>query len=171
MRTSLLALVVVVLTGWGGSCATPLPDPPDVDTAKMSLVSADTSVTLEGQDGAMSPGSFTLRVTNPAALTAVEVPVDAQGAFTATLPGAVDDPLWLESADSDQFLGAVGTDGGGGVVPVDSGADSDDDGSPDAVDCAPDDNQVQGSACGGACTTDADCVDAFTCQSGRCAAN
>ncbi|MFO0548822.1 MAG: hypothetical protein U0271_10565 [Polyangiaceae bacterium] len=171
MRSFLSALVAAAFTSWVASCATPLPDPPDVDTAQMSLVAADTSVTLEGQNGALNPGGFTLRVTDTVSLTAVEVPVDAQGAFTATVLGSIDDPLWLESADSDEFLGVVGTDGGGGVVPLDSGADSDSDGSPDAVDCAPNDNQVEGSACGGVCTTDADCVDAFVCQSGRCSAN
>ncbi len=172
MRTSLLALPPACLLVWLASCvATPLPDPPSVDSAQMTLVAQDPmTVTLAGQAGAIDPGGITLRVSNPAAppFAGVEVAVDAQGAFSASLPGVVSDPIFLEDATTEQLLAAVGTDGAGGVIEVDPGPDSDNDGSPDIVDCDDADDTTLGSACGGACTTDGDCVPGFTCLSGVC---
>lgn len=171
MRTALLALPPTCLLVWLASCvATPLPDPPSVDSAQMTLVAQDPmSVTLAGQAGAVDPGGITLRVSNPAAAVGVvEVAVDAQGAFSANVPGVVGDPLFLEDAASERFLAAVGTDGAGGVIELDPGPDSDNDGSPDIVDCDDADDTVLGSACGGTCSTDADCDPGYTCLSGTC---
>ncbi len=171
MRTSILALPLALCLAWLASCvATPLPDPPSLDTAEMSLtVGEEMTVTLVGQDQSITPGGFTLRVTNPTVVPrSVEVPVDAQGAFSASLPGVLSDTLYLEDAETDRFIAAVGSDSAGGVLERDAGPDGDNDGSPDIVDCAPADDTVLGSACGGACITSADCSAGFNCTAGVC---
>lgn len=171
LRRTLAALVV----GWGLSAclATPIPDPPSLDVTRMSLVQASaTEVRISGGAGAVRPGGRALRVTNPAAAmgtSSVAIYTAADGSFGATLAGATADTLYLEglSDTADTFELAVRLEGGS-VVSTGSGGDRDVDGSPDAIDCAPDDRMQSGQRCGAACVTDLDCAAGQMCVSGVC---
>ena len=142
-----LAAVVV------GCIATPLPTPPTADTERMSLTeSTSGETTLAGEAGAINldeAGVLGLRVTAAAAWT--QVPLAADGSFTASLPATLAETFYLEVvfADRDLFLIAVTGffGGGGGAMEADPGADRDGDGSPDAVDCDPDDPTLTGHRC------------------------
>ncbi len=171
LRRSLTALVV----SWGLSAclATPIPDPPSLDVARMSLVQASASeVRLSGRAGAVRPGGRALRVTNPSApmsSASVAIYTAADGSFGATLPGATIDTLFLEglSDTADTFEIAVRLEGGT-VVGAPGGSDRDVDGSPDVIDCAPDDRTQSGQRCGMACATDGDCAAGQICSGGLC---
>ena len=152
-------LVAATAAAVAACIATPLPTPPSVDTERLSLTQADAErVTLVGEERAVQvDGIARLRVSGARAWT--EVPVSEFGAFTATLPGQLADIYYLEAIieDEDLFLIALSTPSGGGGGPVeerDSGTDRDGDGSPDAVDCAPDDASRSGRRCEAECTTE-----------------
>jgi len=51
------------------------------------------------------------------------------------------------SADEDVFFAAIVIDEAGNISEGDPGPDSDDDGSPDEIDCAPDDATLGGQRC------------------------
>ncbi len=171
LRRTLAALVV----SWGlAAClATPIPDPPSLEVSRMMLVQASASeVRITGSMGAVRPGGRALRVTNPAApaMTAsVAIYTAADGSFGATLAGTTADTLFLEglSDTADTFEVAVRLESGS-VVSTSAGGDRDLDGSPDMIDCAPDDRMQSGQRCGMACATDTDCAAGQICVSGLC---
>lgn len=148
-----MALVAMVVAVGIPACnATPLPMPPSarVDPSRMSLTSAQTTtITLRGSAGAITPGDVELRVTGPFGLSERRVRPD--GSFVATLSGTLDDVLFLEriEADRDRFLIAVqrAAAGGEAVEAAPMPDDRDGDESPDAIDCAPDDDAQGGRRC------------------------
>ncbi len=106
---------------------------------------------LEGSEGAIRPGGAALRVTmmRTAEIRGrVTVPVTARGAFSAELAGTLGDILYLERVDEagDEFLVALAAVGDR-PTRVEAGRDRDGDGSPDAIDCAPDDPLQRGREC------------------------
>ncbi|NUP07153.1 MAG: hypothetical protein HOW73_13950 [Polyangiaceae bacterium] len=170
IRRPFLALPLAIVIAVMAACtATPLPDPPSFDAARMSITATDPmTIQLTGEDGAIGTGNIELRITNPTTAASVEVPVTDGGAFDGSLPGTAADTLFLEQVDGDLFIGAVKSDGAGAVEETDEGPDTDGDGSPDAVDCAPNDPDTRGSACGAGCSNDADCATGQVCVSGVC---
>ena len=158
------------------SCvATPLPDPPSVRPGAMSLTSTQPDLLqLAGTDGAIGDGVTRLRVTDSRTAEAggrVETTVSAAGAFSAMLAGTLADTLYLEAVapTGDTFVAAVALSGGV-VVEVSAGADTDSDGSPDAVDCAPLDGSQMARDCeiGTPCVVDSECLPAEVCVAGSC---
>lgn len=143
--------LLLLLTRLVACVATPLPTPPSADPSLMSLFQVrDGKVTLLGEDGAIDPGDadiLSLRVTGAGAWT--QVPVDPRGSFSATLPGLVTEVFYLEAIveERDIFLVAVTGSADDSVIAVDPGPDSDDDGSPDVIDCASDEPNITGRRC------------------------
>ncbi len=168
---SLLALVASL-----GCVGTPLPDPPSARADAMLLVAVPPNgVRLSGADGAIDVADLSgasLRVTIPRLDSRVETSISGAGAFTAELPGALTDTLYLELVDpsGDIFLLAV-ADGGAmdDAVVVVATADRDGDASPDAIDCAPDDAAYGSLACPTTCSIDSDCALGQACLAGVCA--
>ena len=159
-----------------GCFATPIPDPPSLDVTRMSLRAAgDGMVRLAGAAGAVRPGSRALRVTNvtdPSTPSRATVLAAADGSFGVSLLGATIDTLYVEGIGvTDDFELAVRREGGR-VVAADPGGDRDMDGSPDAIDCAPDDPMLVGGRCGLAtCATGMDCAAGQECVDGVCIAS
>jgi hypothetical protein len=148
----------------GVACvATPLPTPPSADIDRLALTASNPGeVTLAGADGAIQAEDLVgLRVTGPVAGT--QVAVSEHGSFRAVLPGEVSDTFYLEAIvlDRDVFLIAVSAPAGGGgrVEERAAGPDRDGDGSPDAVDCAPDDPAFGGQRCDSPCTPEPEICD------------
>lgn len=152
---SQLLLVAAFLAMLAGCTTTPLPIPPTMDP---DLVGSDPvngpSVRIVGQPEALDqPG--TIRVTHvgePVDGTIPEIVVITtgdDGSFDVTVAGLPEDRYFFEflGDHADIFLVALtfGMDGPAGVA--DPGPDADNDGSPDEVDCAPEDDTITGSRC------------------------
>ncbi len=176
MRSLRLAISLFVLLALPGCIATPLPEPPSADPGAMTLTETQPAgIRLAGTSGAITPGSIRMRVTDPSTAATggrVEVDVGADGAFGADLPGATTDVLYLEQVgpDRDLFFAAVQASGTA-AVSADPGPDSDGDGSPDAIDCAPLDRTLIARECattGTECASDADCDPSSFCMGGTC---
>ncbi len=177
-RRSLASLLAALALSVSACVATPLPDPPSARPSAMALSAPQPAqLLLVGTDGAIVGGASRLRVTDPSTADLggrVEAAVSAPGAFSATLAGALADVLYLEAVEpaGDVFLAAV-TLQAGVVASVDPGLDRDADGSPDAIDCAPDDPLLLARECptGAACATDLDCAAGQVCVAGVCRAS
>lgn len=169
MRSTLATLFIALLGLALGSCvATPLPTPPTADVRQMSLVEAGQPerVDLLGAAGALSGELLALRVSSDR--DARETPVSPDGSFAVRGLGAAGPPvLYLEALtdEADVFLVAVTAGPGTSAVETTPGPDRDGDGSPDAVDCAPDDGMFGGQRCpvldsdGDGLTSPIDCDD------------
>jgi len=147
MRTTLLAALCLA---FANCVATPLPTPPTADPARMSLVEGGQpeQVDLRGEAGAIDGDLLMLRVSSGTG--AREVPVAMDGSFEVlALPATSPPTLYLEAltVDDDVFLVALTRGMGTTAVETSPGADRDMDGSPDAIDCAPDDAMLVGSRC------------------------
>jgi hypothetical protein len=148
--------IVIALALSSGCVATPLPTPPTYDVQRMTLVQSEApdAVDVRGAPGAIGGLPPIVRVSGPRAWAESSVAGDASFEIRE-LTGALAETFYLEAVldDRDVFLVAF-TDGpGDSITPVDPGPDADGDGSPDAIDCAPDDPMVGGRRC----TTE--CVD------------
>ncbi len=147
MKTALLAGLGLA---WMSCVATPLPTPPTAAPANMSLVEGAQpgEFDLSGEPGAITGELLRLRVTSDGASR--EVPVAMDGSFEALALPAIGPPtLYLEALtlDDDIFLVAVTRGPGTTAVATDAGPDRDMDGSPDVIDCAPDDTTLVGQRC------------------------
>lgn len=153
-------LLAMGVAGLSLSCApTPLPQPPDDRTASFDLFSmrsiSAALVAIDGAPGAITPGDVTIRFTYepPPNVVLMVPPVETtvvdDGSFAITTEGTVDGTYFVESleADEDRFLGAFTGGPNDTVVAVDPGPDADGDGSPDEIDCAPDDATRTGQRC------------------------
>lgn len=152
-RKRLLALCLLALAA---CVATPLPQPPtfELDVDAIDAESADAGVTFTGSEGALRPGSVDLRITpgptdSDPVLELGTGPVDADGSFTVFVVSPLENTFFVEALtdDEDIFVGAITVDATGDVVEADPGPDTDGDGSPDEIDCAPDDPDVRGQRC------------------------
>jgi hypothetical protein len=137
------------------SCVTtPVPVPPTLVEVDVSVIDIDDeidapTIPVTGGPGSIEPADATLRITNadvdPHA--SVEFVPETDGSFSVDIPPG--DRYFLEqiTAGDDFFLVAVATSDEGAVEVVDPGPDADGDGSPDAIDCAPDDEEHRGQRC------------------------
>ncbi len=151
--SSWLSLVIVV-SGCLSS-TTPLPVPPTMDPEQVfSEAQNGVSVVIDGAVGAIDPSTTEMRVTNAGEAISVPPPVvtfsaEADGSFQVEVAGFASDRYFFEALtdEEDLFLVALTFSVDGAAVVVDPGPDSDDDGSPDAIDCAPLDDTIGGSRC------------------------
>ncbi len=169
-----LALAALGAIALPACVGTPLPDPPSLTEALVSLSVTPQvdSVRLVGRAGAIRPGGATLRITAPPR-AGILVATSADGSFGRIVPGAPGDIFYVELvlADEDRFVGAYTAVVGTAFVGASAGPDGDTDGTPDVIDCAPADPLQAGQRCGGACATDADCAAGQTCVAGLCSAS
>jgi len=134
----------------GGCIATPLPTPPTAEPALITIVEAAQpgAVDVHGEPGAIGGQPLSLRVTSES--ESREVPVAIDGSFDLTdLASASPPTLYLEGITDteDIFLVAITRAATPAAVVTDPGPDRDMDGSPDAIDCAPDDPMGVGQRC------------------------
>ena len=162
MKRALLLVSALAAVAFG-CVATPLPQPPieyALDITRMGISPSTSVITLRGDAGAFTPGGVDIRVTplpdpNQAFLPSPGiVTVAADGSFSVTVAGSPSGTFTFEAleADRDVFVDAVKGESsplGDGFTPTqgDAGPDRDDDGSPDVIDCAPDDPDLGGSRC------------------------
>jgi hypothetical protein len=106
-------------------------------------------ITLSGTPGAIVPGDATMMRITAYPSSATIATVAADGSFSAQLGGVRLDTIYLELLlpDEDLFLMAVTGAAGDSVIDTAPGPDRDSDGSPDAIDCAPDDGTLGGRRC------------------------
>jgi hypothetical protein len=142
--------------GFAACVATPLPQPPgfQLDVELVDAEPSDLTVVFDGAPGALTPGSVDLRITpgptdSDPILEIGTGPVAADGSFSIVVVSPLENTFFVEAltAQEDVFVAAVAIDAGGTVTEVDPGPDTDEDGSPDAVDCAPDDPNLSGQRC------------------------
>lgn len=146
-----------------GCNATPLPEPPfaDLDVAKIQgrLVSADT-IEIEGEAGAIATPNVMLRISRPEGSSATTAPdeqdvlVDDTGGFPSIQLGydSSDPRYFIErlTDTEDEFIGAVHAEDASDHVDFRESHDyddSDEDGSPDEIDCDSEDSSHHGSRC------------------------
>ncbi|UJR85802.1 hypothetical protein [Sandaracinus amylolyticus] len=162
-----------------GCVATPLPDPPSANPEAITIrESQPEQLTVTGTDGAIHPGEMRLRITNLTTAERggrIEVAVTPSGAFDATLPGTLTDTLYLEQVEAmggGTFIAALVSSGGTAVMSIEPGPDTDGDGSPDLVDCAPNDEMLASRECapGAPCDGPEDCGGGEVCVGGVCRA-
>jgi len=147
---------LIALLGLVAACVTtPLPLPPTMDPERISLEQGDEqTVIVRGAAGAASPGGIELRVTpvESPPLSAPpefgEVRVEEDGSFEVVVFGEIVDTFYFEALEEDEDIFLIAVTGAyGGVAEVDAGPDRDGDGSPDPIDCAPDDDRFSGHRC------------------------
>lgn len=148
-----------MLVGALSSCvATPLPQPPNVtvDPELIDLVEVSPDmVELQGRPGAVEPGETELRSTVPpdpilrVPSRVVEFQAAVDGSFSTQSLGTREDEFYLEAILDDEDLFLLRFTGGPGtsIEALDPGPDSDGDGTPDIVDCAPTDETITGQRC------------------------
>jgi len=155
---SCLWLLGIVL---GACVTTPLPIPPTVDPERLSLEDTNSNgpaVQVQGGPGAVDPGdenSNRIRVTQIGEPVSgglphfEEVEINEDGSFVALVSGLSSDLFYIELITTSQDIFLITVHGGfdGPVESTDPGPDRDGDGSPDAIDCAPDDESVGGQRC------------------------
>ncbi len=148
----LIVLPVAVLTG---CVTTPVPVPPTVDVDLTTIDIWDDIDTpfiqITGGLGAIDPPDTTIRITTVADDTpphpSIEIVPNDDGSFTANVELGGRYYLEAITEDDDVFLLAIANGPEGEVISVPAGDDSDDDGSPDVIDCAPEDDRYRGQRC------------------------
>ncbi len=153
--TTKALLLLSALLGPAGCGATPVPQPPGTDYAldvtKVTVEIGGSFVTaVVGAPGAVQPGSFELRITPVSTgdppLVIGSNQVAADGSFDIAVQGTLVDLYYFEAVEptGDVYFGVIQGDP---PELADPGPDTDGDGSPDAIDCAPQDPNIQGTGC------------------------
>jgi len=152
-------LLLTILAAGACSCsATPLPQPPveyELDASKVEQsTDGGEAIVISGTAGAVSPGSVRIRITpgetdSDPVLEPGNADVSADGSFTTFVISPAANTFFFEAleADADVFFAAIRVDDAGNIEDADPGPDSDEDGSPDAIDCAPEDGTQHGQRC------------------------
>ncbi len=157
-RHSNLLGLALALGACAGSCvATPLPQPPslELDIEKLSIDSGPGEpVVIVGEPDAVSIGGIDIRVTpgptdTDPVLEIGDASVAADGSFTVIVVSPLENTYFFERIDgaTDEFFAAITIDSSGNISEGDPGPDADGDGSPDEIDCAPDDETLVGQRC------------------------
>jgi hypothetical protein len=169
MRES-LSKAALFLVSWcvalcvAGCVTTPLPIPPTltVDVNQIDLGRDDRGgVEIIGRPGAIDPGGEDVRMTSGSDIDSAEPEFDEftvndDGSFQTWLRGDPSNIFFIEHiwTSEDIFVTAIfgfsevdGPDVPYEALIADPGADSDGDGSPDAIDCAPLDETLSGRRC------------------------
>ena len=152
------SVVAAAMLSASACTATPLPTPPTVsaDVGRIEVeMDPGGGVIIRGGEDAVTPPGTAIRLTLPPPMTGTGVPdiaetvTNSDGSFMVNLPGSATSVFYLEAllTDADVFLLAFTAGIGDGTVAVDSLPDLDMDGSPDEIDCAPDDDTYQGQRC------------------------
>lgn len=150
-----LFLSLSLLGGSAACVATPIPQPPDIalDVTKIRFeLAGGYVVAVIGEAGAIEPGNFQLRITpvaDPPSDVQIEIgasDVASDGSFSVLVLGQTTNFFYFEAIGptGDTYFGTIQGDP---PEEVDPGPDTDEDGSPDRIDCAPDDPTRQGSRC------------------------
>lgn len=153
-----LSGLALAACGLAGCVTTPVPVPPtvvEVDLGKIDIQDEIDApyVPISGGPGSIDPPDTRIRITNaeaePPPPSFVELVPNEDGSFSVSAPGPAASRYFIEALtdDDDIFLVAIASSPEGGVVAVDPGGDADDDGSPDAIDCAPEDEAYRGQRC------------------------
>ncbi len=152
-----LRSLMVVCTWTVSACvSTPLPQPPsyELDISKVSIAGTGEGLTISGAPGAVSPTGVELRITPgvPNTDPVLELgsgQVGPDGSFDILVVSPIENQFFFEviEADEDIFIGVIRGAADGTVTEGDPGPDSDGDGSPDEIDCAPDDDTLGGQRC------------------------
>jgi hypothetical protein len=140
--------------GLAGCVTTPVPVPPTLAEVDVTLIDIESeidspAIPVAGGPGSIDPADVTLRITNADVdpHVFVEFQPAADGSFSVNIaPGS---RYFLEqiTATDDVFLVAIATSDTGATEVADPGPDGDGDGSPDAIDCAPGDEEHGGQRC------------------------
>ena len=148
IRRPLFALLIATACS-----ADPLPQPPLVETERLRVLEIEGGARIQGgpmalrdPDGADLFGDARVRSMGASGRSSIA----ADGAFSVDLPGTSrTDVFALEyvGPDADVYLLSFTSVAGGAIMSVDPGPDRDADGSPDALDCAPDDRTRRGEEC------------------------
>jgi hypothetical protein len=151
------AIFLLACAVWACS-ATPVPQPPsyELDVDKSELQTTDGStVRIVGGPGAISPAGIRIRVTpkrdpdidpilEPGSAT-----VAADGSFIVVVSSPPANTFYFEvlEEEEDVYFAAVLFDADGNTSEGEPGPDTDADGSPDEIDCAPEDPALSGQRC------------------------
>lgn len=164
LNTTMIMVWCLVAMGLAGCVTTPLPMPPTltVDINQIEIGSDERGgVSIIGNPGAVDPGGENVRMTSTIEIDSAEPEFDeftigTDGSFRTWLRGYPTNIFFMEHlwTNEDIFVisiaGFIETDGPDGpyeTVVADPGVDSDNDGSPDAIDCAPLDETLSGRRC------------------------
>jgi hypothetical protein len=152
-----LGLLLALAACPGPRGATPLPQPPglELDIEKVSVDSnGGEGILIVGQADAVSIPNIEIRVTpgptdSDPILEIGNATVDADGAFSVLVVSPLENTYYFErtDGDKDQYFAAISIDFEGNISEADPGPDADEDGSPDEIDCAPDDPTLGGQRC------------------------
>lgn len=159
-----IALCMAVALGFVVSCISrPLPIPPtiepEVDPDKITIESLDRgpgqAVRVAGGAGAIDPPGTVIRVTcvvpetPPTTSGSSEITTEEDGSFEVNINDVGPGICYFEALldDEDLFFAALRSTIEGNTIVADPGPDADGDGSPDAIDCAPDDDAIGGQRC------------------------
>jgi hypothetical protein len=159
--TSAISALIICLVLLLPSClTTPLPVPPNIEPeARPELITLepqDGATLIRGSAGAIEPPESVIRVSyggepiDSVPPEREELLVGEDGSFQSWLRGDRTSVYYIEAIleDEDRFLVAItGAADDVGAEEADPGPDSDDDGSPDRIDCAPLDETITGRRC------------------------